>query len=126
MGHYSGAATSGRETTGSTAYRTFVDEVRRGGNFHIVPRRLACALGIISANLLMHLCCVAQSNATSGGWVLATPAFIENGLGLSAERQTRVLARLEERGLVEISQRGERRYIRIDLARVRRLLGGGQ
>jgi hypothetical protein len=105
-----------------------------------VPRSLCKSLGIGPANLLIYLLNVGQGNSDDAGWIQATERFVLDGIGMSPERQERLLGRLEKAGFLEVGfaarTRGTgeleivagigpagKRYIRIIGDAVRRDLG---
>jgi hypothetical protein len=107
------------------AYRTFLDSIRRAGNWFPKPRALVRAIGSRHSDLLMHLINVGQAKPDEAGWILATPRFIEDGLGITPDKQEPLLTRLEEKGIIELNAAGTpRQRIRVDLDRVRELTGG--
>jgi hypothetical protein len=109
-------------------YSGCMDLVMRAGNWIPVPRHLSKALSPAAAILVMHILSTGKVRASGSGWVPATAAYIDIGIGLSSDQQDRILARLEARGIVEVVTRGTPRIrqIRVDTARLRTILGQGE
>jgi hypothetical protein len=99
--------------TGRAAYRAYMTAVTAGGHWSPLPRKWVAALGIKAAALISHTITVGKASADEGGWITATPRFIENGLGFDADCQERVLGRLAALGVVEIRSRGGDRQLRV-------------
>jgi hypothetical protein len=107
------------------AYRAFLEEIRRGGNYFPKPRALVRAIGSRASDVLMHLVNVGQASADSEGWILATPKFLLDGLGLTQEQQDAALSKLENLGAVGIAFAGTtRQRVRVNLERARELAAG--
>lgn len=99
-------------------YRQLQLDLRKPGNYFPVPRKWT-KHGLLTYAMLAYLLNCACSNANKNGWLLATPAFIEAGTGANAKTQDKLLARLEQRGLIEVSHNNGNRFIRIDVAACR-------
>jgi hypothetical protein len=78
-------------------------------------------LGLRSASSLSYLLNVSKFNADEKGWVYATPQFIQNGTGLPDAMQEAMLNRLGDDGFVEVQFRSLGRFIKVNLAKVRKL-----
>lgn len=75
-----------------------------------------------AAGVLAHLLNAAQIKADDRGWMKCEPQFLEDRLGLSEEAQDKVLAQLEEDGVVKVKDRNGSRVIRIDTTRIDELV----
>jgi hypothetical protein len=58
---------------------------------------------------------VGKVKADSEGWVLATPRYNSYGIGLSADQERDAVARLRDRGLIDVKGREAGRYLRVNL-----------
>lgn len=112
------------EHPGTTAYKALLQAVQRKGHYFIVPRRLSRSIGINKASVLMYLLNVGQANANAHGWIMATPRFIEKGVGIPEERQERMLMGLQRDGLLEFDRRGGKQWVKINGQRVLEVLQG--
>jgi hypothetical protein len=103
-------------------YRAYLSGVVRAGNYFPMPRaHLKAALTIEEAALVFHLLNVGQNRSDSDGWIKATDNFLREGLGIDSAAQERILERLCEKDIAEITDRGGR-CVRIDVARLESLL----
>src|SRR5262249_3214799 len=95
----------------------------RRGHFHPGFRDFLRGFSHRTANLILHLLSVGKARSTDG-WIQATPAFIRAGLNIDPETQERILARLEDWGVVEVAMRGRQptRHVRIDTAALEKLV----
>lgn len=111
----------------SYAYKAHAAARLRAGGWIAVPRDLLVALGTRAGVLVAHLISLGQLRADPDGWIMATPRFVEDGVGIPAEAQERILDRLVEDGIAEVTYRHRcrSRYIRVDVARIEQIVREG-
>lgn len=109
---------------GDFAYRKFLNRRVRAGHYFPCFRDFFGPFSTQTAVLLLHLVNVGQARADDDGFVQATPNFVESGTAIPPDAQDRILAQLAEQGVVEVELRGKMRFVRIDLARVEKIIKG--
>ncbi len=105
-----------------TIYGRYLDDRARKGGFYHVFRDYIRAMTLEEANLVLHIANVGRAKSDAEGFVLCTPRFQADGLGLSRPDQDRILGSLSERGIIEVQVQDGRRYVRIDLDRIEELI----
>jgi hypothetical protein len=126
--HPSGAirAANPHRTTadsGPAAYRAARDATCRAGHYLPVPQTWINRLGVRAALLLSRVLTTGQVHADEDGWVWLTPAYVEASLGFGAALQGTLLDILGDAGLVEVDGDDGQRRVRVNLERVRELIG---
>jgi len=105
-------------------YKAYLAKRTRQG--HYFPKFLdyCKAFSPSQSDLLLHLINFGKVRADQNGWIMATPQFLQNGLGLSTEEQAEVIARLEERGVLDVQVRPTGRYLRPNIVAIERSIKG--
>lgn len=103
------------------AYIDYVYRRMQQGGWSPFFRDDAVTLGVKSAAVISHLLNNGKLNCDEDGWIPCTVRFLQNGLGLDAEQQERVLTRLKRFGVIEVANRNGIRSVRIDTDRLDRL-----
>jgi hypothetical protein len=81
----------------------------------LCPTAWEQAVGARPALLLSRILATGQVNADDQGWMLLTPAYVESGLGFSADLQTKLLGTLEDDKLIEVQGDGRNRRVRVNV-----------
>jgi hypothetical protein len=106
-------------------YRGFLTTLTRRGDYVALPRWLAQRLGLDAAAVLVNLLNVGQLRADSEGFVMMTPKFNCNGLGLDEDREAEAMTKLAQLRIVHIEYRNHERYACVDLKRLETILSKG-
>jgi hypothetical protein len=101
--------------------------VTRSGSWFPVPRRYLLVFKHRTANFILSTLNMAQTKFTEDGFVMLTPKFVEDGIGLSRATQEVVLRDLERLGIVEVRLMGfpKTRHVRLHLDRLEEVLSQG-
>jgi hypothetical protein len=124
-------ATRARNTARSSpaTYTAFLRDQTRQGSYCPAFRRWALALGLARSVVLSHILSAARVRATPDGWLTVTPRWLEDGLGVTPERGTRILDYLAALGVIELRTSPEggprMRQVRVDVARLAEVIAAG-
>jgi hypothetical protein len=94
----------------------------KAGGWHPKFRDYARLFGCRASDLILHTLSVAKTKADRDGWVLCTPRFVFDGLGIDPDAQQRILDKLKAIRVVEIEYRRQGRFVRVDYDKIERLL----
>jgi hypothetical protein len=95
---------------------------RKAGNWMPFVDAWSLAVGPRAAQLLARVLTTGQVHADRDGLVQLTVKYVENSsVGYGPALQAKLLARLEEEGLIEQRGYGKARTVRVNVAAVREL-----
>jgi hypothetical protein len=108
-------------------YKAYVQRLGRNGNFFLAPLRYFQTFKCRTAVFLLHALNVFGAKHTDDGFAQLTPRFVEDGIGIPADVQEKILRDLHRLGIVEVEKLGypKTRHVRLDLDRLEEVLAQG-